>query len=203
MITDSIEFLKYSNVDNVSIVSGATLPVGSIGELFYKTGTDEGLYYYSTSWTKVGTGEGGGIETGATLPAGTYVGQMFTKTGDNANTYMFNGTEWVVMVISVAIESGTLWAWGYNHAGQLGDGTVVPRSSPVQIGTLTDWKQVSCGDYHSHAIKTNGTLWAWGYNASGQLGDGTIVNKSSPIQIGSLSVWKQIFKGHRQSFAVK
>jgi alpha-tubulin suppressor-like RCC1 family protein len=80
-----------------------------------------------------------------------------------------------------------LWIWGYNVYGALGDGTTVSKSSPIQIGTLTNWKQVVCGQYHTTAIKTDGTLWAWGFNNYGQLGDNTRVNKSSPIQVGTLT----------------
>jgi alpha-tubulin suppressor-like RCC1 family protein len=90
---------------------------------------------------------------------------------------------------------GTLWAWGRNNEGQLGDGTITPRSSPVQIGSLTNWKQVAVSNEHTAAIKTDGTLWAWGANNRGQLGDGTIVPKSSPVQVGSLTNWKQVAVG--------
>lgn len=87
---------------------------------------------------------------------------------------------------------GKLWAWGENIQGQLGDNSTSRRSSPVQIGTGTDWDQVFCGYLSSFAIKTDGTLWAWGYNGY-TLGDGTNVNRSSPVQIGSATNWKQVF----------
>lgn len=91
---------------------------------------------------------------------------------------------------------GTLWAWGDNttnsQAGRLGLGDVVSRSSPTQVGTLSDWKQVSHSSYSTYAIKTNGTLWAWGLNNIGQLGYGDTIDKSSPIQIGSLTDWKYV-----------
>jgi alpha-tubulin suppressor-like RCC1 family protein len=65
------------------------------------------------------------------------------------------------------------------------------RSSPVQVGTLTTWRNVSAGSYHTLSTKTDGTLWAWGQNSNGQLGDGTTVSKSSPIQVGALTNWSQ------------
>ncbi|HQJ06039.1 MAG TPA: chromosome condensation regulator RCC1, partial [Spirochaetota bacterium] len=72
---------------------------------------------------------------------------------------------------TVALKSNkTLWAWGYNGSGQLGDGTTTNKSSPVQIGVSTDWARVSCGNDHTIAIKSNGALWAWGGNNYGQLG---------------------------------
>ncbi|WP_417909802.1 hypothetical protein [Candidatus Electronema sp. PJ] len=97
---------------------------------------------------------------------------------------------------TVAIKAdGTLWAWGENGSGQLGDGTAIDKVSPVQIGTLTDWKIVATGYAHTVAIKTDGTLWAWGDNSSGQLGDGTTTNRTSPVQIGLGTDWATVAAG--------
>ena len=89
---------------------------------------------------------------------------------------------------------GSLWAWGDNRSGSLGDGTVVTRSSPVQIGSLTDWFFARCcgvgGSGFTIAVKTDGTLWAWGSGAKGQLGQGNVLSYSSPVQVGSLTDWK-------------
>ena len=74
---------------------------------------------------------------------------------------------------SMAIgKDGSLWAWGGNWVGQLGDGTTTQRSSPIQIQPGTTWSSVSPGSYHIVAIGAGGTLWAWGSNSSGQLGIG-------------------------------
>ena len=92
---------------------------------------------------------------------------------------------------------GTLWVWGYNYSGQLGDGTTVDKSSPVQtVAGGTTWKQVSTGGNNTAAIKTDGTLWIWGYNNVGQLGNGTTVDKSSPVQtVSGGTTWKQVSAG--------
>jgi alpha-tubulin suppressor-like RCC1 family protein len=109
---------------------------------------------------------------------------------------------------SLAVKTdGTLWAWGSNDSifdgsGQLGDGTISHRSSPVQIGALTNWRQVSGGDRYSLAVKTDGTLWAWGSNSFGRLGDGTTTHRSSPVQIGVLTNWSQVSGGGFHSLGI-
>ncbi|MCC4119152.1 hypothetical protein LLG90_27875, partial [Aromatoleum toluclasticum] len=66
---------------------------------------------------------------------------------------------------SLALKTdGTLWAWGANNWGQLGDGTGADRSTPAPVNEETDWTAVSAGRDHSLALKTDGTLWAWGAN---------------------------------------
>ena len=100
---------------------------------------------------------------------------------------------------------GTLWCWGRNNFGQLGDNTATDRSSPVQTVTFaTNWKQVSCGYYHTSAVKTDGTLWCWGLGTSGQLGDNTATSKSSPVQTVAFgSVWKESSCGKNYVGAIK
>jgi alpha-tubulin suppressor-like RCC1 family protein len=93
---------------------------------------------------------------------------------------------------SFAIKTdGTLWGWGLNSSGQLGIGNTVNYSSPVQVGTLTNWKQVSNKGGLTTAVKTDGTLWAWGAGNTGQLGQGNTADYSSPVQVGSSTYWKQ------------
>ncbi len=86
-------------------------------------------------------------------------------------------------------EDGTLWAWGYNEQGQVGNGATTHQTRPVQIGTDQDWKQVRAGGYHSMAVKTNGTLWAWGSNEDGQLGLGHTTSQNRPVQVGTDTDW--------------
>ena len=88
-----------------------------------------------------------------------------------------------------------LYSWGRNNYGQVGDNTRVDRSSPTQIGALTNWSLVGGGNYFSGAIKTDGTIWTWGFNSSGQLGDNSRTNRSSPVQIGSGTTWFRLTRG--------
>ncbi len=99
---------------------------------------------------------------------------------------------------------GTLWAWGKNQGdGTLGNGNVGNVSSPIQIGALTNWKDVSAGDHFSMAIKNDNTLWAWGRNTGGQLGLNDIVSRSSPVQVGVLSDWATLRTGRSSTNVIK
>lgn len=88
-------------------------------------------------------------------------------------------------------QDGTVWAWGYNAYGQVGDGTASNRLSPVQVPGLTGAVSVAGGVYHSLALKSDGTVWSWGYNSYGNLGDNTTINRYIPVQVLNLTgvIW--------------
>ncbi|WP_224998621.1 putative Ig domain-containing protein [Cesiribacter sp. SM1] len=118
------------------------------------------------------------------------------------------GTSWSVISThefhSLGIKTdGTLWAWGRNNYGQLGDGTYTEQITPVQIGVDSDWKIVSTGAHHTVAIKKDGTLWAWGFNQSGELGDGTNISKITPVQTSTDTDWLMISVGAYHTVALK
>ena len=116
------------------------------------------------------------------------------------------GSQWAFCAAdiekSLAItSSGTLYGWGKNQHGQAcADGTVVYRSSPVQIpGT---WSHACFGDDQGGGVRTDGTLWAWGNNANGQLGQNDTTNRSSAVQVGSGTDWETDITGIDQGAAV-
>jgi alpha-tubulin suppressor-like RCC1 family protein len=92
---------------------------------------------------------------------------------------------------------GTLWTWGLNGSGSLGQNNTTRRSSPTQVGALTNWSSASMGDSCCIAIKTDGTLWSWGNAYTGRLGQNDIVSKSSPVQVGALTTWASASAGKK------
>lgn len=111
----------------------------------------------------------------------------------------------------VLANSNTLWAWGANNYGQLGDGTFVDKYVPTQVGTNTKWTQIAASVNHCMSINDSGTLlnpnirtlWGWGRNIYGQLGNGVTGNQSTPIQIGTAIDWGQVAAGDGFSIAQK
>jgi LruC domain-containing protein len=104
-------------------------------------------------------------------------------------------------VMAIA-NDGTLWGWGYNLNGQLGNGTYTNATSPMPLGT--GYATLSPGAGHTLAIKTDGTLWAWGENDYGEVGIGTVTAQgiNTPVQVGNASNWAAISAGRYHSLAV-
>ena len=102
--------------------------------------------------------------------------------------------------------NGTVWTWGMNIFGMLGDGTRINRSIPVQVSGLTDIYAVAAGLDHNLALTTDGIVWAWGNNGNGQLG---VVNDpaawfhTSPVQVSGLNNITAISAGGSHSLALK
>ncbi|HEX3621533.1 MAG TPA: hypothetical protein VHT97_04380 [Acidimicrobiales bacterium] len=94
-------------------------------------------------------------------------------------------------------------AFGWNAVGQLGDGTVTDRSTPVAVTGLSGVVSVSAGAYHSLALRSDGTVWSWGWNPVGQLGDGTTVDRHSPVRVAGLTGVTAIAAGTYHDLALK
>ena len=99
--------------------------------------------------------------------------------------------------------NGTVWSWGYNHYGQLGDGTNDGGYIPVQAKGLDDVVAISSYSSHTVALKRDGTVWTWGRNVCGQLGDGTNEDRNTPVQVKGLNNIIAISAGEGHTIALK
>ena len=173
-----------------------------------------------TNWKSIA---GGAFHTVALKTDGTLwswgynseglLGTNDTRTRSTPVTTLLGGTNWKSIACgrlhTIAIKTdGTLWSWGYNFYGNLGDNTRTYRSTPVT--TLlggTNWKSIASQRYHTVALKTDGTLWSWGYNQFGQLGNfssGSTASRSTPVTtlLGGNN-WKSIASGYAYTVALK
>jgi alpha-tubulin suppressor-like RCC1 family protein len=123
---------------------------------------------------------------------------------DKSKYIVSDGSVWT-SDLSSEPPGSSIWAWGVNIHGNVGDGTTTNRSSPVSVvGRFTDWCQVSAGSCHGIGVRKNGTAWSWGFNIVGQLGDGTTNNRSSPVSVvGGFTDWCQISAGLYHSLGVR
>jgi alpha-tubulin suppressor-like RCC1 family protein len=96
---------------------------------------------------------------------------------------------------------GSLWAWGWNHAGQVGDGSLQDRRAALRLSVAIPFLSVSAGADHSIALARDGGLWAWGHNL-GNLADGTITNRSTPVKVARLTDVVAISAGFDHSLAI-
>ena len=85
---------------------------------------------------------------------------------------------------SIALKSdGTVWTWGWNGMGQLGDNTLIDQLTPIQVPGLNNVIEIAAGAHHCMARRSDSTIWVWGNNISGQLGNDTVTNTMIPVQM--------------------
>lgn len=172
-----------------------------------------------TNWKKVWTSTGSSTGTGFnSVTALKYDGTLWTwgnnsggQLGDNTTTNrsspvqeVTQSTNWIDIGgcadTSAGIKSDySLWLWGSNSRGNLGDNSATNRSSPVQtISAGNTWRLVTVSSAVTLAIKVDGSLWSWGWNVRGQIGNGiaAATSYSSPIQIGSNAAWRMVSAGY-------
>jgi alpha-tubulin suppressor-like RCC1 family protein len=138
--------------------------------------------------------------------------RVTTNFRDNNGTDLGNKLVTKDYLISVYSEIGQqigippeLWTWGAGANGRLGTNDTTNISTPVTtFAGGTNWKQVSSGDAHTAAIKTDGTLWTWGAGANGRLGDATTIDTSTPVTtFTGGNNWKQVSSGSAHTAAIK
>jgi alpha-tubulin suppressor-like RCC1 family protein len=169
-----------------------------------------------TNWKQVSCGydNTAAIKTDGTLwvwgrgQPGNGSGYFF---GSTPITTFAGGTNWKQVSCggryhTAAIKTdGTLWVWGAGSSGQLGHANLSQTNTPITtFAGGTNWKQVSAGNSHTVAIKTDGTLWTWGNGGSGLLGNGiTTGNISTPVTtFAGGTNWKQVSCGYNTTAAV-
>jgi len=170
-----------------------------------------------TNWKQV---SGGGVFTAAIKTDGTlwlWGYNNYGNLGDNTTiqkntpiTTFTGGTNWKQVSSggyhTAAIKTnGTLWTWGYGARGELGDNTITLKKSipSTTFSGGTNWKQISGGDSHTAAIKTDGTLWIWGSSAYAQLGANDSIQKNTPVtSFAGGTNWKQVSAEFRHTSAV-
>ena len=196
-----------------TLVSGN--PRASTSQIFHFTTVDTGLTY--NAWEEIKTDSSAvelwmwgnntqgslGQNQGPSLPRVSSPVQIPGSTWSTLDG-PYGGSDSNMVATKT---DGTLWSWGYNGIGALGqntDGGGV--SSPMQIGTGTDWKQASAGYRFSLAVKTDGTLWSWGYGERGNLANnsgGYYNMRSSPIQVGTNTNWERAYGLGNNSMGLK
>jgi len=172
------------------------------------------------SWSQIVSGYDGtnngysiGIKTDGTLYAwglnssGILGDNTLATTATRSSPVQVGTSNWISVSTmnnsAIAIRSDyTMWAWGKNDQGQLGQGDTTSRSSPVQIGT-SSWTQVSVGVSSAMAIRLDGTLYTWGRNTNGQLGDSSTINRSSPVQVGIGNSYIQLSGSSSSKYAIR
>ena len=206
---DSLSYLKTieTNATDTGVLeiiegTGTTEITVSVDSLYWKQITG-GAYHTAAiksdgtlwAWGNNGDGQLGDNSTNnSAVPV-----QEYSKSTDWSSV----GAGW--SHTSAIKSDGTLWSWGNNGDGQLGDNSTVTKVVPVQEDSKsTDWSSVGAGAYHTAAIKSDGTLWAWGKNTHGELGDNSIVTKVVPVQEDSKSTdWSSIGGGYYHTAAIK
>jgi len=175
------------------VVSESNQPPGSVLENEYNTISASGLNAMAIrtdgslwAWGYNFFGQlGDGTNTDRKTPVKIMDSVASVSANKHAGIYLGDGNT-SIQGYSLAIRTdGSLWAWGWNGYGQLGDETDIDRNTPVKI--MDDVVSVSAGEMNAMAVRTDGSLWAWGYG--GQLGDGTIIrNKPEKIMDSVASV---------------
>ena len=220
----SVDFLNVAAVKTDGTLW--TWGLGSDGQLGNNDTTDVPetpitTFAGGTNWKQVsgGFGNTAAIKTDGTLWTwgnGSYgrLGNASTTNVLTPVTTFAGGTNWKQVScgfyqVAATKTDGTLWTWGNNSQGQLGNNAATDVSTPVTtFAGGTNWKQVSTGGFHIAAIKTDGTLWSWGAVTSGQLGNRDTFpftfNKLTPVTtFAGGTNWKQVDAGGSNTAAIK
>lgn len=194
---------------------GGGAPIGTV------TFSEEGSSLGTTSLSAVGVGRtisSAGPHTCAVTAAGGVVcwgfngyGQFGDGTDVDSNAPIAaTGLGSEVVAVAAGFEhscaltgAGAVYCWGRNEFGNLGDGTITDRNTPVIVATLASGViAIAAGRHHSCAVMANGTVKCWGSNAQGQVGDGSLDDRAGPVEVSGLTGVKAIDAGDSHTCAV-
>ena len=184
--------------DGTQITSSVPVQIGTDTDWQSISAGDNHSMAIKTNGTLWAWGSNGSGKLGLGLPSGFQ--RVPVQVGTLSSWQSVCASLWHTHAIQT---NGTLWAWGGNSWGQLGDGTTTNSSSPIQIGNATDWASVSSSGAHTIALKTTGTIWTWGNNQSGQLGNGSTISSNVPVQVGTGNTWTRVSGGYDYSFGIQ
>jgi alpha-tubulin suppressor-like RCC1 family protein len=211
ILSKAIERLKLGNVKTVTAYADLLPLYPQKGEVYFVENEEKLYYGFGDYWYTI-------FDTTTAISyawGSNSYGQLGHNTATTVSTSspvsIIGGfTDWVQLAAgyrhSIGLRANrTIWVWGSNAGGALGDNTSTNKSSPVTVlGGFTDWAQVSAGGSFSLGVRANGTLWAWGSSSLGNLGDGTTINKSSPVLVaGGFTDWIQASAGMAHSLGVR
>lgn len=154
------------------------------------------LDYFGRVWTW-GDNSSGELGDGSTVPYRPTPAPVPGLTGVVAIAASPGSTAYALR------NDGTVWAWGDNHYGQVGNahaGSIV--RSPVKVDVISGVRAIAAGMFHALALTSDGTVWAWGDNSRGQLGDGTYTTRTQPVPLTSLPGVHSIAAGGYHSLAI-
>lgn len=173
--------------------------VESVGESSYAAKTD-GSYW---CW---------GIQPNDTGGVSDVLLPRQDNVSGRVRTHLFGGraANWGIFELAIRPD-GTLWSLGVNWSGNLGNGNVEPylgtiayrQSDYRQVGTASDWVEVSAGGAHAIGRRADGSVWVWGANENGQLGLGLSASRTAPGRVGSDTDWKEVVAGYFASLGIK
>ena len=143
------------------------------------------------------------ITLGTATPGAPVTGMMrYNSTLPEFQVY--DGAAWVPFKKVVGGSSTSLYSWGQNGYGVLGNNEPITSSPISVVGGFNDWKEISSGVGHLLSLRANGTLYAWGRNVNGELGDNSTVSRSSPtLVVGGIVNWISASAGSRHSLGIR
>lgn len=197
-------------------------PTGIKADIVYNSSQKLFEYCNDTNWVRMNprAGSGTGGCTNPAMDEGKMVynadhrvmqgcaGNVWRALG--AFNTVFSGSQaWQVLAsrwdYSCGIkQDGSLWCWGGNGNGQIGNNSTVIQNTPLHIQTSQTWKHVAVGRWHTCAIRSDNTLWCWGGNGAGRTGLNTSTgNTLNPTQVSGGGSWKTLSLGHDHSCGIK